>query len=159
MSNFSELSDYKSNIILNIISSPNLVKAIYNTDSDFINQSLPVDFDVTSLIYSQIYPYSYVPSTTTQATTFITMRFGDFKYINNVFKSGILTFYIMVHHSLMSTDYRLRTDYILNQIDLLFNKKSDVGFFNLELYSGGDFVVNENYYGMSISYKFTDFNR
>ena len=159
MSNFSELSTYKSNIIMNIISSTNLVKAIYNTDADFISQSLPVNFDASSLVYSSLFPYQYVPSVTTEAKTFVTMGFNNFKYINNIFKSGILTFYILVHHSLMSTDYHLRTDYILNQIDLLFNKKSDVGFFNLELYSGGDFIVNENYYGMSVSYKFTDFNR
>lgn len=157
MSNFSELLTYKNNIILKIISDINLVKAIYNTGNDFINQSLPDNFDVTSLIYTQIYPYSYIPDIKKEASTFITMRFGDFKYINNAFKSGIVTFYVLAHQSLMSTDYGLRTDYILNQIDLLFNKQYGVGAFNLELYSGGDFIANENYYGISVSYKFTDF--
>lgn len=157
MSNFSELSTYKNNIMMNIISSTNLIKAIYNTDDDFINQSFPIGFDATNLVYTQLFPYQYIIGVATEAKTFVTMRFGDFKYVNNVFKSGILTFYILAHHSLMSSDYGLRTDYILNQIDLIFNKHSDVGLFNLELYSGGDFIANENYYGMSVSYKFYDF--
>jgi hypothetical protein len=157
LSNFSELTDYKNNIIFKLISNENLVKAIYNTDRSFLSQSLPENFDTTSLVYDSIFPYSYIPNITTSPKTFITMSFINFKYINNVFKSGILNFNILSHHSLMSTDYGLRTDYILKEIDLLFNKQHDVGAFNLELYSGGDFIINENYYGMSINYKFYDF--
>jgi hypothetical protein len=85
------------------------------------------------------------------------MMFGNYKYIDNVFKSGNVSFYIMCHNSLLDTDYGLRHDYILDQIDSMFNQQYDVGNFNLILDGGGDLPVNENYYGATISYKFTDF--
>jgi hypothetical protein len=39
----------------------------------------------------------------------------------------------------------------------MFNKQYGVGVFNLELGNGGDLSVNENFFGATISYKFTDF--
>lgn len=157
MKHFSELTNYKNNILLKLVSNENLIKALYNTDKNFLDQSLPINFDPTSLIYDSIFPYPYIPNIIDSPKTFITMNFDNFRYINNVFKSGILNFNILTHYFLMPTDYGLRTDYILKEIDLLFNKQYDVGSFNLELYAGGDFVVNEKYYGISISYVFTDF--
>lgn len=157
MGHFEELIKYKNNIALKIISNNNLIKALVNNTSDFLNQPLPSGFDSTSLIYTQIFPYKFIPGINTEPTTFITMSFGNFDYRNNEFKSGIVYFYIITHQSLISTDYGLRYDYILNQIDLMFNKQYEIGSFNLELNNGGDFQIDENYFGSMISYKFIDF--
>lgn len=157
MGQFAQLTEYKNNIGLKLITNGNLVKALVNTDNDFLNQSLPNNFNPLSLIKTQIYPYRFIPSITTKAKSFITMMFSNYHYVNNVFKSGNITFYIMCHTSLLDTDYGLRHDYMLDQIDTMFNQKNDVGSFNLLLDSGGDLPVNENYYGATISYKFTDF--
>lgn len=151
---FDKLTDYKQNIIMRIISSENLVKAIGNNYRDFLDQPLP---DPYGLIYSNIYPYRHVPTINTEPKTFLTMSFTNFDYRNNEFKSGVLSFYIITHQSLMSTDYGLRSDYILGEIDKLFNRQSGVGAFKLNLLSGGDLQVNDQYFGAMVSYKFHDF--
>lgn len=157
MSHFIELNNYKKNIMFKLLTNENLVKALINNNSDFINQSLPEDFQPPSLIYSHIYPYRYIPNIETEPKNFITLSFGNYRYSNNVFKSGIVTFHISCHTSMLQTDYGLRYDYILNQIDELFNNKNDIGSFNLILESGGDLIINDNYFGCLISYKFYDF--
>jgi len=157
LSSFIKLTEYKNNIIFKLIINENLIKALINHDSDFINQLLPDNFQPISLIYSQIFPYRFVPSIETEPKCFITMSFSNYKYINNIFKSGICSFYIICHKSLICTDIGLRYDYILDQIDTMFNNKKDVGSFNLILDNGGDLFINDNYFGSMISYKFTDF--
>ncbi len=158
MSHFLELTQYKNNIAFKIITNEDLLKALVNNTRDFLNQPLPNNFDPTSLIYTQVFPYKTNPSISTELKSYITMSFGDFKYIDNVFKSGKLCFYIFTHKSLIPTDVGLRYDYILSQIDLMFNKQYDVGAFNLELSNGGgDFQVNDDYFGTVMPYKFTDF--
>ncbi len=159
MSHFLELTQYKNNIAYKLIANEDLVKALVNNTSDFLNQSLPNNYDPTSLIYTQIFPWRVNPSTETIPKSYITMSFGNFKYINNCFKSGIVTFYIFMHKSLIPTDVGLRYDYILSEVDLLFNKNSEnVGAFNFELSNGGgDFQVNDDYFGTMMPYRFVDF--
>lgn len=158
MSHFLELTQYKNNIAYKLITNEDLVKALVNNTRDFLNQPLPNNFDSTSLIYTQIFPWRVNPSIETTPKSYITMSFGNFKYINNCFKSGIVTFYIFMHKSLIPTDVGLRYDYILSEIDALFNKQYDVGVFGLELSNGGgDFQVNDDYFGAMMPYKFTDF--
>ena len=157
MSHFQELTEYKNNIMFKLITNENLLKALVNNNKDFINQSLPENFSPSNLIYSNIYPYRHVPSITTDPKTFITMSFTNFDYRNNEFKSGVLSFFIITHSTLASTDYGLRYDYILSQIDQMFNKQYGVGAFRLNLVNGGDLQVNEEYFGSMISYKFVDF--
>jgi len=156
MGQFAKLSEYKYNVLLKLITNNDLVKALIFNEEDFLNHNLG-SFDSISLIYSQIFPYQYTMNIVDEMKTYITMSFGNYKYVNNVLKSGIFSLYIFTHKQLMKTDNGLRTDYILDQIDTMFNKKRGVGSFSLELYSGGDFKVNDDYFGSVISYKFTDF--
>jgi hypothetical protein len=157
MSGFAKLSDYKYNVLYKLITNENLIKALVSTDEDFLNYDL-TSFNPTTLIYSQIFPYQYTNNIEDAPKTYITMSFGNYKYVNNAFKSGIFSVFIFTHKSLMKTDSGLRTDYILNEVDSMFNKSNnDVGVYTLEIYSGGDFKVNDDYFGSFVSYKFTDF--
>ena len=157
MGQFAQLTEYKNNILYKLITNENLLKALVINSEDFLNHNLPNDFNTASLIHSQIFPYQYSIDIQDTPLSYITMSFGNYKYINNSFKSGLLNIYIFSHTSLIKTDYGLRYDYILDQIDSMFNKKKDVGSFNLELNTGGDFKVNDDYFGCVISYKFIDF--
>jgi len=160
MGQFTQLTEYKNNIGLKLITNENLVKALINTNTDFLNQSLPDGFKPTDLLHNRIYPYIFIPGVESDPKNFITMSFGKYDYVNNVFKSGILSFYIICHFSLLKTDYGLRYDYIFDQIDSMFNKESDVGVFDLTIDSGGDLpIISDNYFGSKISYKFYDFQK
>lgn len=158
MGSFARLTEYKNNILIKLITNENLLKALVINEEDYLDQNLPENFQPTSLIYERIYPYQYTINIEDEMKTYITISFGNYKYINNCFKSGILTFFVFTHKTLISkSNYGLRTDLIIDYIDSMFNQKKDVGDFSLELYGGGDIKVSDDYFGSMISYKFCDF--
>ena len=157
MGRFSELGQNKNIILMKLIESEDIVKCLVNNESNFLDISLPVDFDITSLVYSQIFPYKFIPTTETEAKTFITMSFG-YKPNGMTFKNGSVYFYIITHNSLLRTDYgSLRYDMLLNYIDEIFNSSRDITIGKLAFYDMNDFVVNDSYSGIYIAYKLVDF--
>jgi len=158
MSRFSELGTNKTTILMKLIENENIVKCLVNNEDNFLDIPLPVDFDVTSLIYDRIYPYRYIPTIQTEAKTFISMAFG-YKPDGITFKNGSIYFYIITHNSLVRTDYgMLRYDMLLNYIDEIFNSSRDIGIGKLPFYGMDDIPINENYSGVYLAYKTTEFN-
>lgn len=156
---FAKLTSYKNNIAMKILMNDNIIKALSNNNSDFLADPLPSPEDIFLLFYDNIFPYKHVPEINDDVSTFITMEFDRHRYINNSFKSGHVTFYVFTHKSIVRTDYGLRYDYLLNEINNLFNKELGVaGVFKLNLIGAGDFQANENYYGATVTYEFTDFH-
>lgn len=140
---------------MKLIENQDIVKCLVNNENNFLDIPLPNDFDVTTLIYSQIFPYRFVPTVQTEAKTFITMKFG-YKPDGMTFKNGSIYFYIITHNSLLRTDYgSLRYDMLLNYIDEVFNSTRGIGLGKLPFYDMDEFVVNENYSGVYIAYKTT----
>jgi hypothetical protein len=153
---FAELGKNKNEIIMRLISSENIVKALTYNSTDFLEQPTPEDS--TSLIYTQIFPYQKVPTTQDTAKTFITMKFG-YKPDGVYYKLSTIFFYVMTHISLVRTDYgMLRYDFLINEIDKLFNSQRGIGIGKLPFYTMDDFQVNENWLGVYIGYKSTEFN-
>jgi hypothetical protein len=86
------------------------------------------------------------------------MKFG-YKPDDVYFKNSLIYFYIITHSSLVRTDYgALRYDYILNEIDKLFNQQRGIGIGKLPFYEMSDFQVSEDWFGAYIGYKSTEFN-
>ena len=142
---------------MKLIENPNIVKCLVNNESNFLETPLPIDFDSSSLIYNQLFPWRFVPTTLTEANTFITMKFG-YKPNGVVFKNGSIYFYIITHNSLLRTDYgTLRCDYLVNEIDKIFNSSRDLGIGKLSFYEMDEIMVNENYSGIYLAYKNTEF--
>ena len=154
---FSELGANKTAILMKLISNQDIVKCLLNNEMDFLDVQLPIDFDVISLIHSQIFPYRFIPTIATEAKSFITMKF-NYKPNGRTFKNGSVWFYIIVHNSLLRTSYgTLRYDFLVNKIDEDFNSCEELGFDKLEFYDMDEFVVNENYSGIYIAYKLREF--
>ncbi|KUO75707.1 MAG: hypothetical protein APF81_17680 [Desulfosporosinus sp. BRH_c37] len=157
ISRFQELSQNKNIILMKLIESEGIVKCLVNNESNFLDIHLPDDFDRTSLILSKVYPYRFVPTPQMEPQTFITMKFG-YRPNGMTFKNGSIYFYIISHNSLLKTKYdMLRYDYLVNKIDELFNSSRDLGIGKLPFYDMDEFVVNENYSGVYIAYKTTEF--
>lgn len=156
MSRFSELGTNKTTILMKLIESTEIVKCLVNNQSNFLDITLPVDFDTASLIYDRIYPYRYIPTVQTEAKTFISMAFG-YKPNGLTFKNGSIYFYIITHNSLIRTDYgMLRYDYLVNKVDEIFNSSRYIGAGKLPFYDMGDIPINENYSGIYLAYKTTE---
>jgi hypothetical protein len=158
ISRFAELGTNKDSIMMNLITDDNIVKALYFKERDFLSQSIPVGFNRKRLIYSNIYPYRFVPKITQDQSTFITMSF-NFKPCGVTFKYGFIYFYIITHESLVRTDIgMLRYDYIINQIDELFNRSRDITIGQLEFNDMDEFILHDgNWVGAYIKYKAVDF--
>lgn len=150
-----KLPDYKNHIAMHLLTNEKIVKAVALNNSNFLDSPLPNN--IVTLLYNNIYPYKHTFNMIDEVKTFITMDFGKYEYVNNKFQSGLVTFYTFSHKSIIRTDYGLRYDFILKEINNLFNKQHGIGAFNLTLITGGDFQVNHDYFGASITYKFTDF--
>jgi len=157
MSRFAELGQNKLTILMKLIGNEDIVKCLVNNQFNFLDISLPMDFDVTSLIYNSIYPYRFIPQIQTEPKTFITMRFG-YKPNGMTYKNGSIYFYIITHNSLIRTDYgMLRYDFLANKIDEMMNSSRDIGLGKLPFHDMDDFIVNENYIGIYLAYKTTEF--
>lgn len=156
MSRLAELGEYKNTILLKLINNDNLVRAVNNPESDFLTNPVA---DPSSIIYSNLFPYKFVPDIQSGEKTFITMMFSDFQLVNTVYKSGCIWFYVFTHKNLMKTDYGiLRSDYIINQIDEVMNQSRELGIGKLQFEGMSDFSVSEDYLGGWIKYKNYDFN-
>ncbi|HEY8888942.1 MAG TPA: hypothetical protein VIM70_01610 [Clostridium sp.] len=142
---------------MKLIQNDNIVKCLVNNEDNFLDVPLPVDFDVSSLVYSQIYPWRFVPTAQTEANSFITMKFS-YRHDGMTYKNGSIYFYIITHNSLLKTDYgSIRYDMLLGYIDEVFNSSRDLGLGKLPFYEMDEFIVNENYSGVYICYKSTEF--
>lgn len=151
------MGKYKENILFKLVDSENITKAIVNKNESYLDTSLSVD--PISLIYKNIFPYKRVPDINEETETFITLRVGGFKLINGIYKSGYIIFYVFTHNSLMKTSYGMtRVDYIIGEIDELFNKATDIGGRNLIFDGMDEFDIHNNYSGSWIRYKIMDFN-
>ncbi len=157
ISRLRNLSPNKEKIMNRIIGSPDLVKAIYYPNRDFLDQA---DVEVPEeLINDNIHLKKSIPLDK-ETKTFITIDITDFKPSNNPrFKRATVYIYVLIHNSLLSTDYGvLRMDYILSKVDDLFNDKRGVGDFRLKFKSIRDVSVNSSYEGKFISFDLLEFN-
>jgi len=157
MGRFSELGINKTTILMKLLEREEIVKCLVNNENNFLDVPLPNNFDVTSLVYSQIFPYRFIPTIQESPKSFITMKFG-YKPNGMTYKNGSIYFYIIIHNSLLKTDYgSLRYDMLLNYIDEVFNSSRDLGLGKLPFYDMDEFIVNESYSGVYIAYKSTEF--
>jgi len=162
MSRFAEFGKYKTNILLKLIEDQEIVKCLYfsnSEDTNFLDKTLPDNFNPTTLIYERIFPYQFVPDIQDTTKTFITLSFNRFRLVNNSFKSGYIHFYVFTHKSCMKTDYAtLRTDFLVNKIDSIMNQSVDFGIGKLQFNNMDDIIINNNYIGNVIEYKNYEFN-
>jgi hypothetical protein len=89
------------------------------------------------------------------------MAFDNFRPIDRskTVKTGRISFFIIVHKELVRTNEGLRQDYILSEIDSIFNDLHGLSIGGIELIDAGDFSLGEDsdYMGICAMYKITDF--
>jgi hypothetical protein len=154
------LTELKNKTMLKIISDQELVKALVINAEDFLditpteeqNQLLQ---SPENLIRTQIYPYKSIPLPSEVEKTYITSSFVNFRKVSNVYKNGIVYFYVIIPRKLEKTNYGIRYDFICDKLEQLF-ENGNIGEFELD--DRGDFEVgNLNYLGHYIRFKIKDF--
>jgi hypothetical protein len=158
MSRLQDLSKDKSTIISRLISSQNLCKAVHYTDSDFLSK--PDISDPAGLLgYKNIYPFRFVPQSSTEKSTYITLSFRNYRKVNVAYKFGYVCIYIITHKDLIETAYEfLRYDYIAAEVDELMNNQRGLGIGRTEFEEMDEFIVNDQYMGVYLKYKIYEFS-
>lgn len=152
MGRFKELNANTEKALLALLDNQEIVDLLASNEEDRLSPF--------NLLYKNLYPYKYIPGVQSDAMSYITMTIRDIRKPNNsnAFKFAKLTFYVIVHNSLIGTGDGLRHWRLLNAIDEVFNGNSNFGIGKLEFDGADELSLNENYVCYWISYKSCNFN-
>lgn len=154
MANLQELTTYKAKLMETICSSQTIANLLNVTGKEIAPIGKP-------LAYSQVFPYSYVPSVTENAEAFICFKIDVPSIINDTVKTVQVTVYTMCEKKLMRmTDGSgIRIDLLASEVDKLLNGSSKFGLGNMDLVSVHEFTPIDGYYGNVLCYRVQDINR
>lgn len=127
-----------------------------------ITDKKSVNVPDTSLRYKSIYPYEFIPDTTTNGQTFVCFDVDILQVLNKTFYVPVLYIWAFTHKSKMriaSADGGgIRTDRLCMAIDRILNGSRLFGLGRLELRSVGRFSPIDDYLGRVLTYTAKDFN-
>lgn len=159
--NFESLSANKTDIVKRLAFDDKLAKIMINGNPNYKDNTV-TQIQNAELINTQIFPRQKIPNTTTDAKSYITMRFRyKASKDTSIFKASYITFYIFCHESISMTAYMtLRYDEMLSCVDRLINDTRGYGWLGkMSLDSMEDVIMDTNgsYLGVSVTYKNTEF--
>lgn len=137
------------------------LQKLYNSSkiNDLISSVDPDSPSGKDLVFTNIFPYAFVPDTTTSAKLFITMDVTIPKIKTRTYKGLILTLYIFAHQDILKYKDGLLCDLIAEEVDTLFGGSGDFGTGMLELSTVTDFSPVSRFYGVVVQYEAEEFNR
>lgn len=155
------LTDIKNKIMAEILNNQNILKALIIDSPDFLTQTptekqLELLNNPTKLIRERIFPYIKTLDATTDSKPYITTRYINFIKSNMKYRSGVIYFYVLIPICLEKTDYGIRYDFIIDELEKSFSETS-IG--DLEVGTRGDIEVDDSsgYIGSCINFKVIDF--
>ena len=151
LSNLEQLQDYKEKIAYLLLSSDEIVETL--TEGTSYKK-----YD--DLFYKLIFPYRRDFSMETEAASYIMYEItNNSLHDNDYWKTCRITFYIVVHNSLLHTElHGVRTDYLASQIDKIFNNNAEFGFGKLQFVNDTANALDQRYYYRTNIYKVVDSN-
>lgn len=152
------LRTYKNQIMEAIVYEEDLVKAIANNQTNFLDY--PVE-NPADLIYKQIFPYKWTaPEIPDRKETYLTMTFDVSRAEGGVFNNIVFSIYILVHKDIMrintGEEFMLRSDYIMEKLEELFHQSSQFGIGRLELIDTGELFISRELPGFYLTFATVD---
>lgn len=154
--NLSELFDYKNQFFEDVLTNEKLVK--------LINEEKTLE-TAGDLIYTQLYPYEYIPETVEHGYTFVCcevdVQSGMSKVNNSVrlIYKPVLSIWVLVHKSkLRLPEGGVRFDAICSEIADTINESLYYGIKGLKLYSVKPFSPATDYKGKVMTFVAEDIN-
>lgn len=116
--------------------------------------------DPNELMYSQVFPYEYVPETIEAAKTYICSDVDIDDVINKTYLSPVLYIWVFTHKSLLRLPQGgVRTDRLCSEVAKSINGSRYYGLGELELKRVRRFAPILDYQGKVLTFKAKDFNR
>lgn len=147
-----EFFDYKNRLMEDLLTSKQIVKLL-SDDCKTIHKP-------DSLVYSQVFPYEYVPETVAHGHTFICCEVEIQRTSSKTFLTPALYVWVFTHKSKMRLpEGGIRTDKLCSEIAKTINGSRFYGLGELDLYSVKRFAPITDYQGKVMMFQAKDFNR
>ena len=147
-----EFFDYKRQLMKDLLSNEKIVGLLSDGEE-------PVS-EPEELVYTQIYPFEYIPETVTLGQTFICCDVDIQNTTSKTFLTPALYVWVFTHKSKMRLpDDSVRTDRLCSEIAETINGSRYYGLGELELYSVRRFAPIQDYLGRVMTFQTKDFNR
>lgn len=154
--NLDELFDYKNQFFSDVLGNEKLIKLV---NEDKTLETAP------SLMYTQLYPYEYIPDTVEHGYTFICAEVdvqSGMSRVNNSVRllyKPVLEIWVLVHKSkLRLPEGGVRFDAICSEIANTINESLFYGIKGLRLYSVKPFSPATDYKGKAMTFVAEDIN-
>lgn len=146
-----EFFDYKNQFMQDLLTNESIVK--------LINEDIKFD-KATSLAYTQIFPYEYVPETVEKGKTFVCCDVDIQKSVDKTYLLPALYVWVFSHKSkLRLPEGGVRTDKLCSRIAGVINGSRAYGLGELSLYSVKRFAPMTDFQGKVMTFYAKDFNR
>lgn len=147
-----ELFDYKNQLIDDMLTSETIVKLLAD---DGGTPRTPEE-----IVYSQVFPYEYVPDVVEHGQTFICCEVDIRSVQSKTFLTPEIYIWVFTHKSKVRLpEGGVRTDKLASEITKLINGSRMYGLGELELYSVKRFAPIADYQGRILTFQAKDFNR
>lgn len=147
----SEFFDYKNKLMEDLLTNPEVVKLL----DDSVEMR-----NASSLAYTHVFPYEYIPDTVEHAKTFICFDVDVQESINKTFLLPTLYIWVFSHKSkLRLHEGGVQTDKLVSEIAKSINGSHFYGLGELDLYSVKRFAPVTDYQGKVMTFHAKEFNR
>lgn len=147
-----EFFDYKNRLMDDLLTSRKIVTLLSDDCRAVKNPK--------SLMYSQIFPYEYIPDTVTHGYTFICCEVDVQQVSSKTFLTPSLYIWVFTHKSKMRLpEGGVRVDKLCSEIAKTINGSRFYGLGELGLLSVRRFAPISDYQGKVMTFQATDFNR
>ena len=147
-----EFFDYKNRLMDDLLTSKRII-TLLSDDCKTIRSP-------ESLVYSQVFPYEYIPETVTHGHTFICCEVEIQRVSSKTYLTPALDVWEFTHKSkIRLPEGGVRTDKLCSEIAKAINGSRFYGLGELDLYSVKRFAPITDYQGKVMMFQATDFNR
>ena len=150
--NLEEFYDYKNRLMMDILTNKRIIELIKD---DSAPAKRPEEY-----VYSQVFPYEYIPETLEQGSTYICCDVDIQRALNKTFLTPVIYIWVFSHRSkLRLPEGGVRPDAVASEIAKTINGSRYYGLGELDLYSAKRFTPITDYQGKVLMFQTTDFNR
>lgn len=148
-----EFFDYKNRLMEDLLTNPRIPELL----NDFEDRQPAT---AAELMYTQVFPYEYIPETIEHGQTFICCDVDITKATNKTFYLPDLYIWVFSHKSkLRLPKGGVRTDEICAEIVQAIDGSRFYGLGELEFYSSRRFAPLNDYQGKVLTFKASDFSK
>ena len=148
-----EFYEYKNQFIGELCSDPEIVSLLLNSENPVVPNR--------ELVYSQVFPFEYIPETESTAKTFICVDVDIVNVPNSTFYTLAIYVWVFAHKSQLrlNNGRGVITDRLASAVDRIANGSRDYGLGRLKLMSSQRFTPITDYQGRVLTFATQDFNR